>query len=596
MSKPDFLKLPFKEQIEYFRSKVPVTTERWNELTDEEYEYAFTIAGLTKADLLVDAKLLVDRAIADGMSLEDFQKQFKRSIGRRGWMEEANKPARTRVIYETNLARSYAAGRYQQQTDPEVLDERPYWMWRHRTPDPAMGGQPRPEHKALDGKILPADDPFWKVAYPSCAFGCRCGVFSVSEDYMKRKGLSVSRFPDPKTIADPGFRKAPGSGTDVERKQVLQQKMKTLPPELQAKVREQLRTDSRVRKYKKGKKCGKGYISQDEECQVNQLKSVGGLKGAIAMGAILAAGGLGGYVAMRQRKDPNYNPIKDTFKIANDIPTERRKTLSPQTQTAILTGAAVVGVPTATYLAARARYRAGFAESARMAQEKVQEFPVEDIGDKEQITFTVGGFYGNDGEEKARAGENYFTENLKTKILGDKENPGGRHLVVTHSNREFNLPQIKSQGAVGAFELTSEYYKAILKTSLVQGRNPEAVNLASRAIAYHQKYPDKPINLVGHSAGGMITHETAEILNTLSPKIPVKIVNMGTPWYGLTNKVGQSYTITDKTDYLIQTTAQTRDTVLINKNEETTHNMSTHYLKHYLKDPESNKKLKELLK
>ena len=51
-----------------------------------------------------------------------------------GWTGEgspAGRAWRTGVIYTTYVAASYAAGRYQQLTDPELLAERPYWRYVH---------------------------------------------------------------------------------------------------------------------------------------------------------------------------------------------------------------------------------------------------------------------------------------------------------------------------------------------------------------------------------------------------------------------------------------------------------------------------------
>ncbi|MFZ1326805.1 MAG: hypothetical protein WAT67_12445, partial [Candidatus Contendobacter sp.] len=54
---------------------------------------------------------------------------------------------RARVIYETNLQTSYAAGRYQQMK--AIAGKRPYWRYRHN--DAVV--HPREEHLAWDGKM-----------------------------------------------------------------------------------------------------------------------------------------------------------------------------------------------------------------------------------------------------------------------------------------------------------------------------------------------------------------------------------------------------------------------------------------------------------
>ena len=82
--KPEYLNLPFDEAISYLRRKINIPTENWKQFAAEQHDFAFSIAGLTKAQLLDDARILVDRAIADGMDLETFKKQFNHLIYKQG--------------------------------------------------------------------------------------------------------------------------------------------------------------------------------------------------------------------------------------------------------------------------------------------------------------------------------------------------------------------------------------------------------------------------------------------------------------------------------------------------------------------------------
>lgn len=59
----------------------------------------------------------------------------------------------------------------------------------------ARDSRVRPEHQALDGIILPIDDPFWQQYYPPNGFACRCTVQKRTErEYehlTKRGGESI---------------------------------------------------------------------------------------------------------------------------------------------------------------------------------------------------------------------------------------------------------------------------------------------------------------------------------------------------------------------------------------------------------------------
>src|SRR5690606_12233355 len=53
----------------------------------------------------------VDRAIAEGGSIGQFRDDFDALVERHGWSYTGGRDWRTRVIYTTNMATSYGAGR-----------------------------------------------------------------------------------------------------------------------------------------------------------------------------------------------------------------------------------------------------------------------------------------------------------------------------------------------------------------------------------------------------------------------------------------------------------------------------------------------------
>lgn len=268
----------------------------------------------------------------------------------------------------------------------------------------------------------------------------------------------------------------------------------------------------------------------------------------------------------------------------------------------VAVGAGLLGMSTASYLAFRAKYRAGFAESAKMADEMSKNVKVEDISPEQtKITFATGGFYGPMGAEGKKKAEDYFSYKLKTNILDED------HHVITHRNDEFNNPENKALIKVNELakegkkpdpllfaqmsaKVVSDHYKQTLETALVKGRNPEAVKLASEVIAYHRAYPDKEIYLTGHSAGGMINHETAEILNKLN--IKANVVNFGSGYFGLTEKVGNSSTIVDRGDFYFKSMAGVRDPIYVGEDKITDENK--HSVRLYMNSPEVIKTAKSL--
>lgn len=232
---------PFAEQLEFFRAKLNLPTARWDDIMHAAHDRAFVVAGAAKADLLADLRGAVDRAIAKGEGIEAFRQRFFAIAEQHGWaytgMETAGgRDWRTRVIYQTNMATSHAAGRYHQLTDPRLLARRPYWRYIHND----SVAHPRPLHKQWGdmGLTLRHDDPFWRTHFPPNGWGCRCRVKAVRAP----EGDDATAPPagwdeiNPKTGApfgiDKGFAYAPGASTAAELRQFAEQKARTLPPEI----------------------------------------------------------------------------------------------------------------------------------------------------------------------------------------------------------------------------------------------------------------------------------------------------------------------------------------------------------------------------
>ncbi len=176
-----YVNQPFEQAIQFFRGKVSLPTETWKDLWQGMHARAFVIAGATKGDLLADMRGAVDKAIAQGTTLEEFRADFDAIVGRHGWQYKGGRAWRTAVIYNTNLSTAYAAGHYQAMTDPAVLAARPYWRYVA-----SSAAEPRPEHMQWYNTVLPADDPWWRTHYPPNGWGCKCGVVAMSGREVER--------------------------------------------------------------------------------------------------------------------------------------------------------------------------------------------------------------------------------------------------------------------------------------------------------------------------------------------------------------------------------------------------------------------------
>ncbi|MDR0701311.1 MAG: phage head morphogenesis protein [Azoarcus sp.] len=228
-------KLAFREQIEFFRRKINLPSERYDDIKRGAHDRGFIVAGATKAGLLDDLRAAVDRANADGGTLADFRKDFRALVAKHGWTgwtgegTKAGEAWRTKVIWQTNLRTSHAAGRYAQLTDPETKKALPYWRYVHN--DAALS--PRPEHKHWgDARLtLPVDHPFWKTGYPPNGWGCGCYV--VGEPAPPDGALTEPPpgwdEPDPETGRLPGIDQgwdyAPGANATTPLLDLVGQKL-----------------------------------------------------------------------------------------------------------------------------------------------------------------------------------------------------------------------------------------------------------------------------------------------------------------------------------------------------------------------------------
>jgi SPP1 gp7 family putative phage head morphogenesis protein len=191
--------LPPADAMAFLSKKGYAITWDWKELEPEAHNHAFTVAKAMSAEILTTIKESLEEAQRSGKPMKQWRDELTPKLEAAGWIgkktvlnpntgkaEEVTlgTPWRLATIYRTNLQSAYQAGRYKQQT--KLSQSRPYWQYI------AIGdNRGRPYHTALSGKVLRADDPFWRTAYPPNGYNCRCRVRTLSERELQREGLEV---------------------------------------------------------------------------------------------------------------------------------------------------------------------------------------------------------------------------------------------------------------------------------------------------------------------------------------------------------------------------------------------------------------------
>lgn len=176
----------YKEAVDYFKQKINLPTKRWNDLEGAMHTRAFTVAGAMRADILLDFRKAVDRAIEKGDSLQDFRNNFydiakKWRAADPSFDAKMEKPKygawRSKVIYQTNMVTAAAAAQERQaRAMPDVFTHAKYIC--------QMLPGSRDEHKAWNGTVLPVNDPWWEKHSPPNGFGCLCEKEFISKYEM----------------------------------------------------------------------------------------------------------------------------------------------------------------------------------------------------------------------------------------------------------------------------------------------------------------------------------------------------------------------------------------------------------------------------
>lgn len=189
-----------EEIIAYFERKGYEISFRWQDVWQDAHKRAFTVAGVTKAEVLQSIRQSVADSLAEGKTFREFKKDLEPKLRELGWWGEREivdtetgevrtvelgTPHRMRTIYRTNLQTTYMAGRHRSQE--ANIDRRPYWRYVA-----VLDSNTRPSHAERHGVVLRADDDWWDTNYPPNGWGCRCRVQSLSERQVQRRGLDVA--------------------------------------------------------------------------------------------------------------------------------------------------------------------------------------------------------------------------------------------------------------------------------------------------------------------------------------------------------------------------------------------------------------------
>lgn len=205
-----FQPTPHEEAAAFLRNKPAVSRAVFDKLVPELKARAFTIAGIEGLGVLTSVRDTI-ATLPEGGDWETLKKQIVSDIdpyfvdpeadaetqGKQRYAAER----RAELLLRTHGQQAYAAAAWREADEQRDL----FPFWKYQT----LGdGHVRPSHAALDGIVLPHDDPFWETHTPPWDWGCRCQFIPLSDaDVAELKDADKKLPPEQQRVLDEPARK-----------------------------------------------------------------------------------------------------------------------------------------------------------------------------------------------------------------------------------------------------------------------------------------------------------------------------------------------------------------------------------------------------
>lgn len=167
----------------FLRGKAAAKPDVFGRMLPDLRGLSITVAKVTDFDVLRDLRAKIAE-LPEGGNWKEIRKHIAAEIS--PYMDDADPEtglvkgpsaaakAKAELVLRTGGFQAYSAARYLQQVATQ--DALPYWQYLTVGDDKV-----RSSHAALNGKVFPADDPFWQTHYPPWDFGCRCVVAALPQ-------------------------------------------------------------------------------------------------------------------------------------------------------------------------------------------------------------------------------------------------------------------------------------------------------------------------------------------------------------------------------------------------------------------------------
>lgn len=175
----------FKEALDWFRERVPMTEAQFARLTDRQKERAFTVAGITQLNLIKAVWKAIDAALEKGETLKAFKERVGNRLQRAWGAGEQNPLARLETVFRNNVQSAYNAGRVRQLRDPDILRTLPYWRFVA-----VLDSRTSTTCRPLADVVLPANSAWFRTRIPPLHHRCRSTIIGISNRAAQRAGVT----------------------------------------------------------------------------------------------------------------------------------------------------------------------------------------------------------------------------------------------------------------------------------------------------------------------------------------------------------------------------------------------------------------------
>ncbi|HOC56652.1 MAG TPA: phage minor head protein [Verrucomicrobiota bacterium] len=223
MPVPSFISAPHKEALAFLLGKKLVASKVFYKLIPELRARAFAVSGLAGATALQrirDAVAAVPRG-PEGMTWDQAKREIADELEQAHFSEEAAE-TRANVILRVNTFQAWSASTYRVAMED---DDTTHLQYIHGD----QAKVPTPSHLALDGIVLPKNDPFWKThTGPWGHIGCVCYVRPMNPDLVEEeRAKDATRAPEDRNVLEGAVRKHLNQGEIIRKGQ----RFNVAPPE-----------------------------------------------------------------------------------------------------------------------------------------------------------------------------------------------------------------------------------------------------------------------------------------------------------------------------------------------------------------------------